>query len=304
MFGISTSWKSEILDQGLKIIEAILELGVDKVELEYRLTSPMLAEILPLIREKRVGVLSLHHPFPLPEGVPRDKADGDVFSLSSLDQEERFAAVKWAKRTLEWAEKLEVQAVILHMGRVAMNDPMKILKNLFDKKKIATEEGREAIATQKAVRAQREGKYLDAALHSLEKLAKEAEKRNILLGLENRGNIQEIPDFQELSVFLEEFAGGPVFYWHDIGHATIQEKLGILPAGKWLESFHANLIGVHLHGCRGYDDHKAPGSGEEDYSLLKKFLRPEVLRIVETHHRSSPEELSRGLDFLRAEGII
>ena len=181
MFGISTSWKSEILDQGLKIIEAILELGVDKVELEYRLTSPMLAEILPLIREKRVGVLSLHHPFPLPEGVPRDKADGDVFSLSSLDQEERFAAVKWAKRTLEWAEKLEVQAVILHMGRVAMNDPMKILKNLFDKKKIATEEGREAIATQKAVRAQREGKYLDAALHSLEKLAKEAEKINILL---------------------------------------------------------------------------------------------------------------------------
>jgi sugar phosphate isomerase/epimerase len=73
--------------------------------------------------------------------------------------------------------------------------------------------------------------------------------------------------------------------------------------GELLENFGELLLGVHLHGCRGYHDHYAPGSGEEDYSLLKKFLKPETLRVVETHYRATREELLRGLDFLKEQGI-
>ena len=114
----------------------------------------------------------------------------------------------------------------------------------------------------------------------MEALAKEAEKRGILLGIENRYMIHDFPSLEEFEVIFREFKGSPIRYWHDIGHATAQENLGLVKKGKLLEDFGGVLGGVHLHGCKGYHDHYAPGSGEEDYGLLKKFLKPDTVRVV------------------------
>ena len=303
MLAISTSWRSEISDEGLEIIQAILDLGVEGVELEYRITTPMLKEILPLLKKKRVSAVSLHNFFPLPEGLPKEKASGDVFSLSAPDREERELAVKYTLRTMEWAEELGARAVVLHLGKIPMDDPMEDLKKLYDQKKIQTGEGKNFIEGQKKIRARKSVKHLDAALRSLEKLALEADRRRILLAVENRFNLQDFPDFDEFNILFREFSGGPVRYWHDLGHATVQQNLGLSDQKEFLEKFSELLVGVHLHGCRGYDDHYAPGSGEEDYSLLQNFLRPDTLLVVETHHRASREEMLRGLEFLRARGI-
>jgi len=303
MIGISTSWRSEISDNGPEIIQAILDLGVEGVELEYRITAPMLKEILPLLKREGVSVTSLHNFFPLPEGLPKEKASGDVFSLSSPDREERALAVKYTLRTMEWAGEFGARAVVLHLGKIPMDDPTGDLKKLYDQKKIQTEEGKNFINEQKEIRARKSRKHLDAALRSLEKLALEADRRRISLGLENRINIQDFPDFDEFKTLFREFSGGPVRYWHDLGHATVQQNLGLADQREFLENFSHLLVGVHLHGCRGYDDHYAPGSGEEDYSLLQNFLRPDTLLVVETHHRASREELLQGLEFLRTRGI-
>ena len=303
MIGISTSWRSEISDNGPEIIQAILDLGVEGVELEYRITAPMLKEILPLLKREGVSVTSLHNFFPLPEGLPKEKASGDVFSLSSPDGEERALAVKYTLRTMEWAEEFGARAVVLHLGKIPMDDPTGDLKKLYDQKKIQTEERKNFINEQKEIRARKSRKHLDAALRSLEKLALEADRRRISLGLENRINIQDFPDFDEFKTLFREFSGGPVRYWHDLGHATVQQNLGLADQREFLENFSHLLVGVHLHGCRGYDDHYAPGSGEEDYSLLQNFLRPDTLLVVETHHRASREELLQGLEFLRTRGI-
>jgi len=280
-----------------------LDLGVEGVELEYRITTPMLKEILPFLKKRRVSVVSLHNFFPLPEGLPKEKASGDVFSLSAPDREERELAVKYTLRTMEWAEELGAKAVVLHLGKIPMDDPMGDLKKLYDQKKIQTGEGKNFIEGQKMIRARKSVKHLDAALRSLEKLALEADRRRILLGVENRFNLQDFPDFEEFKIIFREFSGGPVRYWHDLGHATVQQNLGLSDPKEFLENFSELLVGVHLHGCRGYDDHYAPGSGEEDYSLLKNFLRPDTLLVVETHHRASREEMLQGLEFLRARGI-
>jgi sugar phosphate isomerase/epimerase len=303
MIGVSTSFRSEIVDSGLEIINAILELGVEAVELEYRITLPMLREILPLLKKRRVMAVSIHNYFPRPEGIPREKANGEFFSLSSLDKEERELAMQYTRRSIEWAEELEARAVVLHMGKVAMENTMKSLMKLYDEKKIQTEEGKEFIEKQKAIRAKDSQGYLEGALGSLEKLAREAERRGIFLGVENRYNIQEFPNLEEFKVIFKELAGSPVRYWHDIGHATSQENLGITKRGELLENFGDLLTGVHLHGCRGYNDHYAPGSGEEDYALLKKFLKPETIRVVETHHRATREEMLQGLEFLKEQRI-
>ncbi len=303
MLGISTSFRSEVSSSGIEVMDAVLELGVGAVELEYRVTPSMLQEIVPLCRKRGIGIISLHNFLPLPEGVPQEKASGDFFSLSSPDKEERNLAVKYTLRTLEWAEELEVQAIVLHMGKIPMASSMEDLLKLYDEKKISSDEGQEIIREHKKMRARKGERHLDAGMHSLDRLAREAEKRGVFLGIENRYNIHDLPNLEEFKVIFKEFAGGPLRYWHDIGHATTQQNLGIENQEGLLENFGGYLIGVHLHGCKGYHDHEAPGSGEEDYTLIKKFLKPDTLRVVETHHRASQEELRRGLDFLKEQGI-
>jgi len=204
---------------------------------------------------------------------------------------------------MEWAEEFGARAMVLHLGKIPMDDPMEDLKKLYDQKKIQSKEGRMFIEAQRKIRARKSPKHLEAALRSLEKLAVEADRRRISLGLENRYNLQDFPDFEEFKKIFRYFSGSPVRYWHDLGHATAQQNLGLADPKEFLENFSKLLLGVHLHGCRGYADHYAPGSGEEDYSLLQPSLRPDTLLVIETHHRASREEMLQGLAFLRGRGI-
>jgi sugar phosphate isomerase/epimerase len=303
MLGLSTAWRSEILDSGKKIIEEILELGVRGVELEYRLSELALKEITPLVHGGQISVTSLHNILPRPREIPKNRANGEFVSLSSPDERERKAAIRYALGTLEWAERLGARAVVLHLGKVTMDGAMDCLMDIYDRGKTRAKDGEALIAEHKKSRARLGKPLLEASLKSLGLLAREGEKRGVSWGIENRYKIQDFPTPEEFRAIFREFKGSSIRYWHDIGHATTQENLGLVGKGELLENFGEVLLGVHLHGCRGYDDHAAPGSGEEDYSLLKKYLRPETIRVVEAHHRATREELIQGLEFLKAQGI-
>ena len=304
MLGVSTAWKSEVWTNVQAIIAAILDLGIQGVELDYRLTFPMAKQILPLWKSGQFSVISVHNYFPVPDGIPAAKGSWDFFSLSSPDEEERTQAVHFTIQTMEWARKFRARAVVLHLGKISMENPMKDLRRLYDEGKIGTEEGQAFIAEQEKIRAEKAPLHLDAALRSLERAGREAEKRGLLLGIENRFNLQDFPNPKEFQVLFRELSGGAIRYWHDMGHATALENLGIIKPNELLENFGPLLLGTHLHGCKGYHDHEAPGSGEEDYRLLKKYLKPETLRILESHHRTSPAEMIKGIEFLKSQGIL
>ncbi len=194
MLGISTALRSEICDNGQEIILAILDLGLNRVELEYRINEAMLKEILPFWKKGEISVTSVHNFLPSPDGVPREKAIPDFFSLSSLDEEEKRYALKYSRRTIEWAEELGASAVVLHLGKIPVkNDPMEKLKKFYDEKKIQTPGGKAYIEEQKGLRAKKGVPHLQAALRSLDQLAREAERRKILLGLECRYNFYDFP---------------------------------------------------------------------------------------------------------------
>ncbi len=303
MIGISTSWKSEVTDSGVEILEAILELGVEAVELEYRISLPVLKDMLPYLKRRNPAVNSLHNILPRPEEIPRETATGEFVKLTSPDPEERNTAVQYTRRTMEWAEELGAKAVVLHMGGVSLKNSSKAVRKLFDEGKTNSEEGQAFLQKEKKERARLGAELMAPALRSLEALANEGVKRGILLGVENRYNLHDFPGPEEFEILFKEFAGGPVRYWHDIGHATAQENLGLLEKGELLRRFGGILAGVHLHGCRGYKDHYAPGSGDEDLLTLKKFLKPDTILVVETHSRASREELREGLSFLRKQEI-
>ncbi len=303
MLSISTALRSEISASGVEIIKSILDLGVQGVELEYRVTSSMLQEILPFVQTREILVTSIHNIMPLPDGMDRKTANGEFVSLSSPDRSEREMAVTYTRRTLDWAERLGAQAVVLHLGKIPMEGSMRLLFGLYDEEKTRSGEGRKLIAEKLKIRSREGERYLSAALASLETLARDAEKRCLFLGIENRYNLYDFPDLSEFKQIFKAFEGSAVRYWHDIGHATAQQNLGLVEPGALLDQFGRYLIGVHLHGCRGYEDHRAPGSGEEDYGQVRKYLRTDTVKVVETHHRASPEELRQGLEFLRKEGI-
>ncbi|MGQ9696128.1 MAG: sugar phosphate isomerase/epimerase family protein [Thermodesulfobacteriota bacterium] len=304
MLGISTSFRSEIASRGEEIIKAILDLGLKNIELEYRISRAMFQEIKPYIKKEEIRVISIHNFFPTPDGIPKEIASGDFYSLSSLDEEERKLAVKYSLETIQWAQELGAQAVVLHLGKIPGQEAMEVIKGLHDQLKIDTPEGKKIIDQLKESRSKLGKLYLDQSMFSLQELIREGERKGILLGIENRYNIHDFPNREELKLIFQKFHGSCLRYWHDIGHATTQQNLRLEEQQRLLSHFGNFMVGVHLHGCRGYHDHEAPGAGEENYGPLKKLLKPETIRIIETHHRATLQDLKKGIEFLKKQGII
>lgn len=299
MIGLSTAWCSGQSKEGKKLLFRFEEIGIKELELDYRISEKAFKEMLPLLR-KSFTILSIHNFFPIPDILK--EGSGDAFLLSSLDGEERKRAVKHTKKTIKIAYELEAKAVVLHLGKVEMDSKAEKLFLLYGRGKISSSQGKRVIHRLREERKNKKQKYLDAVLKSLSELNKFAQERGILLGVENRFYSHEIPDFEEIGIILEEFKGGAVRYWHDVGHAVVQENSGLLSRGKLLENYSPYLVGIHLHGVRGYEDHLAPG-GEEDYDLIKRYTKPETIKVMEPHSKVSKEELREGLFFLQKIGI-
>ena len=299
MIGLSTAWRSGQIKDGKKLLSQFEEVGIERLELDYRISKKTLKEMLPALK-KSFSILSIHNFFPIPDILK--EGSGDAFLLSSPDEEERKRAVKYTKKTIEIAQELRAKAVVLHLGKVEMDLETEKFFLLYGRGKISAFQGERIIHKIKRERESKKQKYLDAVLKSLSELNKFAQERGLLLGVENRFYSHEIPDFEEIGIIFEEFKGGAVRYWHDVGHAVVQENLGLLSRGKLLENYSLYLVGMHLHGVKGYEDHLAPG-GEEDYDLIKRYIKPETIKVMEPHPKVSKKELKKGLAFLESMGI-
>ncbi len=135
---------------------------------------------------------------------------------------------------------------------------------------------------------------------SLDRLIPLAEKQGVVLGLENRVHYHELPGCDDFEQLFSEFAGGPVGYWHDTGHAHIAEVLTLDPLEPHLEKHSENLVGLHFHDALGLEDHRAPGKGEIDFSTLKPFLKPEIPTVVELKPGTLGPDIKKGLAFMKA----
>jgi len=305
MIGLSTAWFTEreaITAQDL--VQEIVELGFSAVELEYRVRETIYREMRPLILEEKLKVVSVHNFFPLPDDEPVSKAGGDRFLLSSLEKEERDLAIRMTIRTMECASDLGAEAVVLHLGKVGMEPENERLEDLFYHQRLDTPEGRDFLKAKLKERSERRTPYLESVYSSLDRLNHVAEKRGIILGIENRYHYHQIPDFEEIGLILKRFSGSSIRYWHDIGHAHTLERLRIVEPGSLLRSYGLLSAGIHIHDAIGTDDHWAPGMGEIDFVGLADWLRSSPIKILEVHRKSNRIELVRGRDILKRTGIM
>jgi sugar phosphate isomerase/epimerase len=295
---ISTSWNAYRFDDGEKLLFEISQLGFKSIELSFNLSSEMVDEIAHSARRLNINIGSLHNYCPIPDGLSRKQALPDCYSLASLDEEERFLAIKYTKRSIDTASRLGARAVVVHCGRVEVPDYTRQLINLYDQGKNNCPEFLEIKEKMVGERAAVADKFLKQALISIEELNAYAKLKGVLLGIETRFYYREIPNINEIGIILDKFSDSQVYYWHDTGHAQLMENLGLLKHKDFLERYGRRLIGVHLQDIFGCQDHLAPSKGQIDFSMLKPYLNKNTLKVIEAHHPATAEELIQSRNFI------
>lgn len=300
MIGLSTVWTMKRgASTPQEVLDPILDLGFEAIELEFRITGKLLEGMAPSLKAGAPRVISVHNFCPVPDILPPQKAGGDAFNIASLDREERERAVRYTCRTLEVAHELEVGAVVLHLGYIEGEERKDAPQRVYREGRWGKEELQEYLKE----RSLKAPPHLDAVFFSLERVLRRAETLGVKVGVENRYHLSEIPLGEEIGMVLEEFAGGPIGYWHDTGHAAVAEALGATRQKELLERYGARMIGIHLHDAQGVDDHLPPGRGGVDFEMVGEFLREGVLKVMEIHPPATGEEIVEGLQFLREKGI-
>jgi sugar phosphate isomerase/epimerase len=298
MFALSTVWNSTKYEDGAKIAEEILKLGFSNLELNFSLSAGMVEDIGRFAQNHGMAVTSLHNYCPTPEEFSRQDALPDCFSLSSIDEDERKKAVDYTKRTIATAKKLKSRAVVLHSGRVEIEDKTRVLIDLHNKGRSQSSEYKDIFEAFVSERKLKCPGYFSQIIKSFEELSSYAQAQGIILGIENRFYYREIPSFDEFGKIFKRFKNKGLAYWHDVGHAYILEVLGFMPKNALLKNYGRYLCGIHLHNIKNLIDHQAPTEGDFDFSQLKPYIHPGMIKVLEIHGHVAPEDIKKSVIYL------
>ncbi len=300
-YSLSTMWSQGRFRSMREFARAALRLGYPNVEISYVVGPEGVEELLEC---DDVGVLSLHNP--VPRVTVADGRSSDALNLASLDEEERRLAVELGRRTLELAAKAGADRVVFHLGGIGDEHfaEERELRRLYDAGVRAGEQVEALRRRARERRAEAAAPYLAQARRSLAELAEEAARLGVRIGLENRYHYHEIPSVDEALALLAEYPPEVVGYWHDVGHAEVLDRLGLVDKRRWLQELGERCIGAHLHDVDGLQDHRAPGHGTADWDYVARYLPPDALRVFEINQRVPEEQVAGAIAFLRQRGVL
>ena len=275
------------------MLREIRELGFGHAELSHGIRLSLVPGILEAVDGGDIQITTLHNFCPLPLGISR--AAPNVFKFTSLDRRERENALRHTLKTLELAERVKAKLVVLHMGAVEIRDYTDKLIEMVGEGHRETPKYRRLCEEAEVKREARKERHQEVAFELLRQIEEEARRRGLLLGVENREALEEIPFESDFPSFLFEFRGGVVRYWHDTGHAQIKENLGFIQHAMHLESMAEDLAGFHIHDVEFPGrDHRPPGKGMIDFAALKPFVKPEHIKVIELSPSLTHEEVLAG----------
>jgi sugar phosphate isomerase/epimerase len=296
---LSTMWAKDRFDDMAEFAAMAKEFGFSHVEINASVSPQGLSELV----ETSIPISSIHSPSPAvlsSRGVP--VAD---LSLSSLEANEREEAVSFAKKTIDLASQLGARAVVLHMGEVPIDLSLDHeLRRLYQQNLTQTEKYNEVKRGLTHQRISKAPPYLEAARKSLEELSEYTRDKGIMLGVETRFYFHEMPNIDEMEELLRQVEGGLVGYWHDVGHAEVNQRLGFTSHEEWLSRFGDRMIGIHLHDVLGIRDHRPPGKGDVNWNMVAEYVPQEALKVCEIAEWNEAEQIRGVVDFLQKQGIL
>ncbi len=292
---LSTGWMRGHYETLADLVAGVAAAGFHRLELSRNLT----AEVLAAFPSGSAPVSSLHAPCP----NVADSDDG--IQLAATEEEQRRAAVALVKGTIDAAARYGASVVVVHVGTILIPPALeRRLRALYRQGATGTRAYEQALQDITVARLLRREPHYGAALRSLDELCQYARPRGVRLGLENRVGYDEIPSFEEMKDLLHAYDADVIGYWHDVGHAHVLETLGFATQRAWLEACGQRLVGVHLHDVQGIDDHRAPGSGDVDLTMLHPYLRPDVIRVCEFDRTLSLADIRAGHEHLVQLGLV
>jgi sugar phosphate isomerase/epimerase len=296
---LSTMWAKGRFSHMAGFAAKARELGFTHIEANTSISPRMLSELL----KTTVPISSVHSPCPAvlsSRGIPVSN-----LSLSSLDESERMEAISFTKKTIDLAANVRARAIVLHMGEVPID--LSLQDRLYKLHDGGYAQSKEySLAKEKLVyqRISQAPPYLDAARKSLQELSEHSRQKGIMLGLETRFHLNEIPNMDEMTELLNEVSENLVGYWHDVGHAEVQQQLGFSLHEEWLSRFKNRMVGIHLHDIHGISDHHAPGKGNMNWEMVAKYLPPGIVKVCEIGEWNDEEQMQGVVKFLQKKGIL
>ncbi len=283
------------------MVDEITDLGFERLEVEYRVSENAVPGIEEAVRSGRIAVSSVHNFSPLPASNKPSNWGGDTLSLSSPDEPERSEAVNLTLRSLELAKRLGAKALILHMGEVDTGRGFfKELADVVKAEGVASADARKIRQNLTEARDVRKPAFLDSAVKSLKELLARSEDSGVTVCIENRYFHNQIPLPDEVIHIIREIPSPRLRYWHDLGHAHVEEVLGFSSHLEVLDLLEAHIFGMHIHDSVFVRDHKAPGTGEIDFAgVFAKINRP-VISVLELASSVTKDDIRRSTDFLAA----
>lgn len=301
MYSLSTCWNSGRHTCGRQMLREIRDLGFENAELSHGIRISLVPGIIEAIEAGEIRISTLHNFCPLPIGINHPAPN--IFKFTAEDARERMSAWKHTLKTLEMAERVKARLVVLHCGEVTMRDYNEKLEAMVARGEQDSSRYRRLVEEAESKRERGKEQAVDLALEMIQRIAVEASNRGLLLGVENREAIEEIPFDYELPAFLAQLPEN-VRYWHDCGHAQIKENLGFVQHIMQVEELAPRLAGFHVHDvvadAEGQHDHCPPGSGSIRYDLLRPYVRPEHIKVLELSPGIPPEAVRKGYEFIRS----
>ena len=298
IFGVTTRWNASRHTSGEKMVEEILNLGVDHLELGYDLRMDLVPGLYKMVREGTVKVDSVHNFCPVPIGAPRGHPE--LFTLASTDRKIREGAVYHTLKTIRFAADVGAKVVIVHAGNVEMSSLSANLRELCEKGEQFSARYDKIKLRLQLTREKKVRKQLDYLQQGIEQLMPAIAENRVQVALENLPSWEAIPSELEMEDLCRQYAPQGLRYWHDIGHGQIRQNLGLINQERWMERLQPYLAGMHIHDVVAPAmDHLLPPHGQVDFTALKKFAKADIIRVIEPTSQTPGEAIVKALHFLR-----
>ena len=120
MYSFSTCWNSHRHTDGREMLREIRDLGFEYAELSHGIRIALVPGVVEAVDAGEIKISTLHNFCPLPMGI--EKASPNLYEFTSEKDRDRELALKYTLKTLDFAQRLKAQLVVLHLGSMELKD--------------------------------------------------------------------------------------------------------------------------------------------------------------------------------------